>query len=104
ERQAHVQKQYHGLHKHLDEVADRYNDFDDVVRGEEAPFTAHMRDAALLLPHSGPGSAGEVLYELGKNKSELERISKLHPIDQARELTMMSHALAKGHEHKGSSD
>ena len=35
-------------------------DFDDVVRGQDVPITAHMRDAALLLPHSGGGSAGDL--------------------------------------------
>lgn len=100
ERMQHVQKQYHELNRHLDGMADRYDDFDDVVRGD-APFTEHMRDAALLLPTSGPGSAGETLYKLGKNRTELERIAKLHPLDQARELNKLSHALAKGEEAKG---
>lgn len=100
ERMAHVHKQYQGLQKHLDNVSDRYDDFDDVVRGEDAPFTPHMRDAALLLPHSGKGSAGEVLYKLGKNRPELERIAQLHPLDQARELNKLSHALVSGDESK----
>lgn len=103
ERMAHVHKQYQGLQKHLDDTADKYDDFDDVVRGESVPFTPHMRDAALLLPQSGAGSAGEVLYKLGKNPGELERIAKLHPLEQARELNKLSHALAKGEEQKGSS-
>lgn len=104
EQKAHVAKQYHELQKHLDHVADKYDDFDDVVRGEDVPFTPHMRDAALLLPRSGPGSAGEVLYKLGKseNRSELNRIKDLHPLEQARELTKLSHALASSGEHKGS--
>lgn len=92
----HIDKQYQDLHHHLDSVADKYDDFDDVVRGPDAPFSKHMRDASLFLPQTGSGSAGEVLYKLGKNKPELERISKLHPIDQARELNRLSHALANG--------
>lgn len=95
----HVSKQYQELNRHLDSTADKYDDFDDVVRGE-APFTAHMRDAALMLPKKGAGSAGEVLYKLGKNPSELERISKLHPIDQASEMIKLSHALIGGDEAK----
>ncbi len=91
-----IDKQYEELHNHLDKTADKYDDFDDVVRGTDAPFTKHMRDASLFLPQSGPGSAGEVLYKLGKNKPELERISKLHPLEQARELNRLSHALANG--------
>lgn len=101
ERQAHVQKQYQDLNKHLDHVSDKYDDFDDLVRGDDAPFTNHMRDAALLLPHTGAGSAGEVLYKLGQNRPELERIKHLHPLDQARELNKLSHALASGGESKG---
>lgn len=93
ERMRHVHKQYEGLNKHLDDTADKYEDFDDVVRGQDVPFTAHMRDAALMLPRKGPGSAGEVLYKLGKNPSELQRISKLHPLDQASELIALSHGL-----------
>jgi hypothetical protein len=99
---AHVHKQYHELHKHLDKVADEIDDFDEVVRGEDAPFSAHMRDAALFLPKSGPGSAGKVLYHLGKNPDQLHRISNLHPLDQAAEMVKLSHALISGGEQKGS--
>lgn len=99
--QQHIAKQYQELNKHLDSTADKYDDFEDVVRGE-APFTAHMRDAALMLPKKGPGSAGEVLYKLGKNPDELHRIAKLHPVDQASELVALSHALISGGEQKQS--
>ena len=99
---AHVSKQYGELQKHLDQTSDKYDDFDDVVRGHDAPFTAHMRDAALLLPKSGNGSAGEVLYKLGKNPKELERIRDLHPLDQASEMIKLSHALMNGGEAKAS--
>lgn len=101
-RQQHVNKQYKSLHDHLDKTAEKYDDFDDVVRGEDVMFTPSMRDAALLLPKTGPGSAGEVLYKLGKNGNELDRIAKLHPLDQASELVRLSHALVSGQgEQKG---
>jgi hypothetical protein len=99
EHQAHVEKQYQDLNKHLDSTSDKYDDFDDIVRGD-TPYTAHMRDAALLLPRSGPGSAAETLYKLGKNPEELERIRKLLPIEQARELHALSHALVRGADNK----
>lgn len=99
--QQHIAKQYQDLNKHLDTTSDKYDDFDDVVRGD-VPFTAHMRDAALMLPKKGPGSAGEVLYKLGKNPEELSRIAKLHPVDQASELVALSHALISGGENKQS--
>ena len=101
ENAAKVQKQYGELQKHLDATADKYEDFDDVVHGHDAPFSEHMRDAALFLPKKGAGSAGEVLYHLGKNREELERISKLHPLDQASEMVKLSHALISGGEAKG---
>ncbi len=101
EHRAHIEKQYQDLHKHLDGAADKYDDFDDVVRGD-TPYTTHMRDAALLLPRSGAGSAAETLYKLGKNPEELDRIRSLPPIDQARELHALSHALVRGAENKSS--
>ena len=99
EAQQHIAKQYNELNRHLDATSDKYDDFDEVVRGD-SPFTAHMRDAALMLPKKGPGSAGEVLYKLGKNPEELSRIAKLHPVDQAAELVALSHALISGGEQK----
>jgi len=101
--QQHIAKQYQDLNRHLDSTSDKYDDFDDVVRSDSTPFTAHMRDAALMLPKKGPGSAGEVLYKLGKNPEELSRIAKLHPVDQASELVALSHALISGGENKQSS-
>lgn len=92
----HVHRSYQDLSKHLDHMADKYDDFDDIVRGHDAPFTTQLRDAALVLPKSGPGSAGEVLYKLGRNKEDLERISKLHPLEQVSEMVKLSHALISG--------
>lgn len=97
----HIQKQYKELHKHLDNMGDKYDDFHDVVLGDDAQFTPAMRDYALTMPKTGPGSVGEVLYKLGKNPEELERISKLHPLDQASEMARLSHALMLGSESKG---
>jgi hypothetical protein len=103
ESAAHVHRQYQELNKHLDGVSEKYDDFDDVVRGEHTPYTSHMRDASLLLPQTGAGSAGEVLYKLGKpeNRAELDRIRMLHPLEQARELNKLSHALIKSEHSKG---
>lgn len=97
---AHISRQYQDLQRHLDKTSDKYDDFDDVVRGDNAPFTPSMRDASLMLPKQGAGSAGEVLYKLGKNPEELNRIAKLHPVDQASEMVKLSHALISGGENK----
>lgn len=94
---AHVQKQYERLHNEFDKASDKYDDFDDVVRGDDVPFTPHVRDALLLVENPA-----EVAYRLGKNKSELERISRLHPIDQAREVNKLSHSLMSGNGGKAS--
>jgi hypothetical protein len=102
EHKAHLHKQYSELDRHLDRTSDKYDDFDDVVRGDHANFTGHMRDASLFLPRTGAGSAGEVLYKLGKNPEELSRIAKLHPLDQAAEMVALSHALINGGENKSS--
>ncbi len=102
ESRAHVEREYQDLHRHLDSHSDKYDDFDDVVRGPDTPFTSTIRDAALMLPRNGAGSAGEVLYKLGKNPEELSRITKLHPMKQASELVKLSHALISNGENKGS--
>lgn len=102
ENAAKVRSEYQDLHNHLDAMNDKYDDFEEVVRGEDAKFTPHMRDAALFLPKKGAGSAGEVLYHLGKHPEELERVSRLHPMKQASELVKLSHALISGGEPKAS--
>jgi hypothetical protein len=91
ERQAHVHKQYQRLNDEFDNASDRYDDFDDVVRHEDVPFTPHVRDALLLVENPA-----DVAYKLGKNRKELERISKLHPLDQAREVNKLSFSLMGG--------
>lgn len=91
-----MRKQYDGLHEHLDDVADSYEDFDEVVRSKDAPYTASMRDAALLLPRSGKGSAAEVFYKLGKNREELGRLAKLTAFEQVQEMLKLSRALEMG--------
>lgn len=97
ERQAHVHKQYQRLNDEFDRAAEKYDDFDDVVRHEDVPFTPHVRDALLLVENPA-----DVAYKLGKNKKELERISKLHPLDQAREVNKLSFALRSGNDSKQS--
>jgi hypothetical protein len=104
EHAAHIGKQYQALSNHLDKLSDKYEDFDDVVRGHDAPFTSSMRDAALMLDldHNNPGNAGEVLYKLGKDPELLKKISNLHPLEQAREMVKLSKALISGGDHKTS--
>lgn len=100
ESAAHVGRQYQELQRHLDNMGDKYDDFHDVVMGPQTPFTPAMRDYAMTLPRQGAGSAGEVLYKLGKNPEELQRIAKLHPLDQASEMARLSQMLVSGGENK----
>lgn len=98
QRTAHVHKQYQRLNDEFDKASDKYEDFDDVVRGNDVPFTPHIRDALLLVDN-----APDVAYKLAKSRSELERISKLHPLDQAREVNKLSFSLMGGNNGKPSS-
>ena len=91
ERMRHVHQQYQNLNNEFDKAADKYEDFDDVVRSNDAPFSSAIRDALLLIDNPA-----EVAYKLGKNRAELSRISQLHPLDQAREVNKLSFALMGG--------
>ena len=95
ERQAQVRKHYERLNDEFDKGSEKYDDFDEVVRESDAPFTNHVRDALLLVKNPA-----EVAYLLGKNRPELEIISRLHPIDQAREVNALSHSLMSGNDGK----
>lgn len=92
-KQAQMQKLHQGLQNNLDKGSDKYDDFDDVVRAPDAAFTPAMRDAAMILPHE---NAHEVLYKLAKNPDELNRIGRLLPHEQAREMMKLSVALKDG--------
>lgn len=91
EKLAHVHKQYQRLQDEFDRASDKYEDFDDVVRGHDAPFSPAIRDALLFIDNPA-----DVAYKLGKNRPELERISQLHPLDQAREVNKLAFALMGG--------
>lgn len=91
EKMQHVHKSYKALEESLDNGSDKYEDFDHIVKSEDAPYTDAMRDASLLIEN-----APEVLYHLGKDKEKLKRISELHPLEQAKEVIKLSMALASG--------
>jgi len=91
EHHSHVSREYQRLNNEFDKASDKYEDFDDVVRGDDMPFSHHVRDALLLVDNPA-----DVAYKLGKNRAELERISKLHPLAQAREVNKLSFSLLNG--------
>lgn len=85
EKLAVVKQSYNRLQEEMENASEVYEDFDDIVRDDNAPFTPAMRDTAALL--SNPV---DVLYKLGKNRNELNRIASLHPIQQAQEMIRLS--------------
>lgn len=91
EKMKHVHKQYQALQERLDSASSKYEDFDDIVRSEDAPYSDAIRDAALLVDN-----ADDVLYHLGKDRDKLKKLSDLHPLEQAREVVRMSVALMSG--------
>lgn len=99
EKMQHVHKQYQNLKDQLDNGSSKYDDFDDVVNSDDAPYTEAMRDAALLI-----GNPSETLYHLGKDRDKLKKLSELHPLEQAKEVVRMSIALMSGNGKKESSD
>lgn len=62
-------------------AAAKYDDLDDVLFDPSLPWTKHMADAV-----SEEADAAELLYLLGQNPDELDRISKLSPKAQEREV------------------
>ena len=91
EAAAKVNHHYSRLKDEFNNAMDKYDDFEDVVMREDIPFSPAMRDAMLLIDNPA-----DVAYKLGKNKDELSRIAKLHPLEQAREVNKLSFALMQG--------
>ncbi len=67
---------------------DAYEDFVEVA-SSNMPVTDVMSDAIMDME-----SGHEVLYHLGNNPEEAERISKLRPVSQVRELTKLEAKIA----------
>lgn len=84
-----MQKHYAEFNRELEKAAEKYDDFDEVVRDKYAPFTDSIREIASTLDNPG-----DVIYSLGKNRDELYRIKDLPPHRQAKELNKLSKALS----------
>ena len=65
----------------MDEASLKYNDYDAIVRANDAPFTEAIVNTVKFMPNPG-----EVLYLLGKNRKLLSQLSKLNPVQQAQEV------------------
>lgn len=64
-----------------EEARDRYDDFEQVAYNRNLPVTEFMAQA-IQASDIGP----EVIYHLGSNPKEAQRIAKLPPILQAKEI------------------
>jgi hypothetical protein len=76
-------------HDKEEEVRAKYNDFEQVAYNPNLPITTVMAQS-IQASDNGP----EVAYHLGANPREAERISRLSPILQAKEIGKIEAQLA----------
>lgn len=76
-----------------DAYADEHEDFDTLIKAASQPkyFLKEEGQLAIL----GSDLAPEIMHELAKNLPELERISKLSPIQQVKEIGKVEARLTK---------
>jgi hypothetical protein len=84
-----------GTHAHyakfqdaLENAANKYSDFEEVLNNPDLRITPAMKHQASLVDNGV-----DVIYKLAKNPSELNRIADLHPIKQEKEINKLSNAL-----------
>lgn len=82
------QQQDEKFYDSLDDAAEKYEDFDDVVKNDNLPLTESMIDVAKVT------GGADLLYYLAKNPKEVQRISKLHPRQQQHEVAKHAVQLA----------
>jgi hypothetical protein len=85
-QQAEILETYHDKEE---EVRAKYNDFEQVAYNPNLPITTVMAQS-IQASDNGP----EVAYHLGANPKEAERISRLSPILQAKEIGKIEAQLA----------
>jgi hypothetical protein len=85
-QQSEVLEQYHDREE---EARAKYSDFEQVAYNPNLPITTSMAQA-IQFSEIGP----ELAYHLGANPKEAERISRLQPILQAKEIGKLEAKLA----------
>ena len=85
-QQAEMQDAYHDLEE---AARDKYDDFEQVAYNPNLPITDFMAQS-IQASDAGP----DVLYYLGSNPKEADRISRLSPLQQAKELGKIEAKLA----------
>lgn len=73
--------------------ATKYNDFAEVVGNPQNPFTVEMVDAVRLGDNENVPPE-DVFYYLAKNQAEAVRISRMPPVQVAREIVKIENQLA----------
>ena len=88
-----TERQHHALletyHEREEAAREKYDDFEQVVYNPELAITEPMA-RAIQASDIGP----DVAYHLGANPKEAQRIARLDPILQAREIGMIEARLA----------
>lgn len=72
-----------------DEAREKYDDFEQVAYNPRTPVTDTMAQA-IQLSEIGP----DLIYHLGSNPREAERIARLPPVSQAKEIGKLEAQLA----------
>lgn len=89
EQQKRQQEIIEAYHDREEEARNKYDDFEQVAYNPNLPITADMAQA-IQYSEIGP----DLAYHLGANPKEAERISRLPPILQAKEIGKIEAKLA----------
>lgn len=84
------------IDKQANQTRQKFPDFDTSVNnlGKFGPLSRDFLSMVLEAGHDGPVSAGEVIYHLGKDLNEADRILSLPPQRQAVALARFANKLA----------
>lgn len=89
EQQKHQKEVIEAYHDREEEARNKYDDFEQVAYNPNLPITSDMAQA-IQYSDIGP----DLAYHLGANPKEAERISRLPPILQAKEIGRIEAKLA----------
>lgn len=93
QNQQYVSQHYQDFARNLEDAADDIDDFEEVTGQHKNLYTPEMATVASIMP---PKLAAKVLYHLGKNPEELQRINSAHPLKQGREMMNLLLSLHAG--------
>lgn len=70
-----------GYADRIEEAKEKYDDFEQVAQNRNLPVTSEMA-SAIVTSEIGP----DILYHLGSNPKEADRIARLSPVAQVKEI------------------